>query len=95
MGLPQRKLDASELQEARRFLDVFLGRVDHFSRFVEQIYGPCTDSLSIELRQAVIKIYGAAAGSALAFMFLDITRQRCQGNLEQAQAIYSDLKAGI
>lgn len=95
VGLPQRKLDASELQEARRFLDVFLGRVDHFSRFVEQIYGPCTDSLSIELRQAVIKIYGAAAGSALAFMFLDITRQRCQGNLEQAQAIYSDLKAGI
>lgn len=94
-GLSQRKLDVLELQEARRFLDAFLGRIDHFSLFVEQIYGPCTDSLSIELRQAVIKIYGAAAGSALAFMFLDITRQRCQGDLKQAQAIYSDLKAGI
>lgn len=94
-GLTQRKLDVMELQEARRFLDAFLGRVDHFGRFVKQIYGPCTDALSIELRQAIIKIYGAAAGSALAFMFLDITRQRCQGDLKQAQAIYSDLKAGI
>lgn len=94
-GLLQRKLDVSELQEARRFLDAFLGRVDHFSRFVEQIYGPCTDSLSIELRQAIVKIYGAAAGSALAFMFLDITHQRCQGDLAHAQAIYEELKAGI
>ncbi|WP_396956963.1 glycosyltransferase [Nitrosomonas sp.] len=94
-GLSQHTSDASVLQEARRFLDAFLGRVDHFSRFVEQIYGPCTDTLSLELRQAIVKIYGATVGSALAFMFLDITHQRCQGDLEHAQAIYEELKAGI
>lgn len=94
-GLLQRKLTGKEAAEAQRFLDAFLSRIDHFAHFVGLTYGVCADALCMELRQAVVKAYGAAAGSALAFMFLDMERERCEGDFAQAQSLYSDLKAGV
>ncbi len=90
-----RKLAGKHAAEAQRFLDAFLARVDHFAHFASQTYGPCGDGLVLEARQAVIKAYAAAAGSALAFMFLDLKSQRCEGDMLQAQEIYADLKAGV
>lgn len=94
-GLLQRKLTGKEAAEAQRFLDAFLSRIDHFAHFVGLTYGLCADALCTELRQAVVKAYAAAAGSALAFMFLDMERKRCEGDFAQAQSLYSDLKAGV
>jgi hypothetical protein len=89
------RLSAPEAKEAQRFLDAFLGRLDHFAHFVGQTYGPSSDVLVNELRQAIVKIYASAAGSALAFMYLDVNAQHCEGDAAAAQSIYSDLKAGV
>lgn len=89
------RLSAPEVKEAQRFLDAFLGRLDHFAHFVGQTYGPSSDVLVNELRQAIVKIYASATGSALAFMYLDVHAQHCEGDAAAAQSIYSDLKAGV
>lgn len=94
-GAMGRALGASEVREAQRFLDAFLGRLDHFAYFVAQAYGPSSHGLAKELRQAVIKIFGSAVGSALAFMYLDVNAQHCEGDIAAARSIYSDLKAGV
>ncbi|WP_169169836.1 class I SAM-dependent methyltransferase [Acidovorax sp. SRB_24] len=90
-----RKLAEPEAKEAQRFLDAFLGRLDHFAHFVQQAYGPSSEGLAKELRQAIVKIFGSAAGSALAFMYLDVSAQHCNGDITAARSIYFDLKAGI
>ena len=48
-----------------------------------------------ELRQGIVKIYASAAGSALAFMYLDVKAKHCEGDAAAAQSIYTDLKAGV
>ena len=88
-------LRTSEFKEAQHFLDAFLGRLDHFAHFAGQTYGSSSDVLMHELRQAIVKIYASAAGSALAFMYLDVKAQHCEGDAAAAQGIYSDLKAGV
>lgn len=88
-------LRTSESKEAQHFLDAFLGRLDHFAHFAGQTYGSSSDVLMHELRQAIVKIYASAAGSALAFMYLDVKAQHCEGDAVAAQGIYSDLKAGV
>lgn len=94
-GVLGRALGAAETREAQRFLDAFLGRLDHFAYFVAQAYGPSSEGLAKELRQAIIKIFGSAAGSALAFMYLDVNIQHCDGDMAAARSIFSDLKAGV
>jgi glycosyltransferase involved in cell wall biosynthesis len=94
-ALLHRTPDAAESREVQHFLDAFLGRLDHFTHFVQQTYGPCSEDLMLELRHAIVKTFGSTAGSALAFMYLDVSRQQCQGDLGIAQTIYSDLKAGV
>ncbi len=94
-GLLGRELSVSEAREAQRFLDAFLGRLDHFAYFVQHAYGPNSEQLTKELRQAMVKIFASASGSALGFMYLDVTAQHCSGDSAAARAIYSDLKAGI
>ena len=95
LNLPGQRLSADESKEAQRFLDAFLGRLDHFAHFAGQTYGPSSDVLMNELRQGIVKIYASAAGSALAFMYLDVKAQHCEGDAAAAQSIYSDLKAGV
>ncbi len=95
LNLPGQRLSADESKEAQRFLDAFLGRLDHFAHFAGQTYGPSSDVLMNELRQGIVKIYASAAGSALAFMYLDVKAKHCEGDAAAAQSIYTDLKAGV
>lgn len=95
LNLPGQRLSADESKEAQRFLDAFLGRLDHFAHFAGQTYGPSSDVLMNELRQGIVKIYASAAGSALAFMYLDVQAKHCEGDTAAAQSIYTDLKAGV
>ena len=95
LNLPGQRLSADESKEAQRFLDAFLGRLDHFAHFAGQTYGPSSDVLLNELRQGIVKIYASAAGSALAFMYLDVKAKHCEGDAAAAQSIYTDLKAGV
>lgn len=95
LNLPGQRLSADESKEAQRFLDAFLGRLDHFAHFAGQTYGPSSDVLMNELRQGIVKIYASAAGSTLAFMYLDVKAKHCEGDAAAAQSIYTDLKAGV
>lgn len=87
-------LDGRALDEARRFQDSFLARLEHFNQFASAVYGPQDDLLRDQLGDSVRKTFAATVGSALAFFYLD---QRGQNSPEaaMANAIFRELKAGV
>jgi glycosyltransferase involved in cell wall biosynthesis len=87
-------LDGRAQDEARRFSDSFLARLEHFNQFAAAVYGPQDSVLRDELRDVVRKTFAATAGSALAFFYLD-RRGQIGPEAEMADAIYRELKAGV
>ena len=87
-------LTHAERQDSTRFLDVFLARLDHFKAFVAEVYQVHDGVLARELDEAVIKTFAAAAGSALAFMYLDFSKSGL-GDPDMNNTLYCELKAGI
>lgn len=88
------RLDKVAHQEARRFLDAFLARLDHLNAFVTQVHGESDAALNHMLQDAVLKVFAATAGSALAFMYLGMTKT-ARGDATMLKTIYAELKAGI
>jgi glycosyltransferase involved in cell wall biosynthesis len=87
-------LDGPARDEARRFGDSFLARLEHFNEFAGAVYGPQDDLLRHGLRDVVRKTFAATAGSALAFFYLD--RQAQTGpEADMAQTFFRELKAGV
>lgn len=87
-------LDGRAHDEARRFSDSFLARLEHFNQFATAVYGPQDRVLRDELCDVVRKTFAATAGSALAFFYLE--RQGQVGpEAEMADAVYRELKAGV
>ena len=87
-------LDAGARDEARRFADSFLARLEHFNQFVAAVYGPQDSLLRHELRDVVRKTFAATAGGALGFFYLD--RQGQAGpEADMAAAFHRELKAGV
>lgn len=80
--------DATAQQEARRFTDMFLGRLEHFNGFAAQVYGEQDAVLRQEAADVIRKTFAATVGAALAFYCLD---HREPG----AEAIRSELVAGV
>ena len=87
-------LDKNASYEMRRFLDAFLARIEHFNTFAAGVYGSQDPFLRRGLRDAVLKIFGATAGSALGFMYLDLARTEGVER-QMAEAISNELRAGI
>ena len=76
--------------EARRFGDTFIARLDHFRLFASEIYSDQDEIVKRELAEVVRKTFAAAAGSALAFYCLG------QGNgVSPSQRIHDELAAGV
>lgn len=87
-------LDARARDEARRFADSFLARLEHFNQFAAAVYGPQDSLLRHELRDVVRKTFAATAGGALGFFYLD--RQGQSGpEADMAAAFHRELKAGV
>ncbi len=94
VGKDMAVIDKQARDEARRFSDAFLARLDHFNQFAAAVYGPQDSMLRHELRDVVRKTFGATAGSALGFFYLD--RQRHTGpECDIASALHHELKAGV
>jgi glycosyltransferase involved in cell wall biosynthesis len=88
------ELDKDARYEMRRFLDAFLARIEHFNTFAAGVYGSQDAFLRRGLRDAVLKIFGATAGSALGFMYLDLARSEGVER-KMAETISNELRAGI
>jgi glycosyltransferase involved in cell wall biosynthesis len=87
-------LDGDVHHEARRFLDAFFARLEHFDAFAGVVYGEQDAGLRKGLCDAVLKTFAATAGSALGFMCIDLA-QAVGGEGEMAQTITNELKTGI
>ncbi|MDB5892449.1 MAG: rfbN [Polaromonas sp.] len=85
---------AEDHDEARRFGDSFIARLDHFRLFANEVYGGQDDLLRTELGEVVRKTFAAAAGSALAFYYLDHTAAHETGSAP-ARRIHDELAAGV
>lgn len=94
LGADALVLDAGAREEARRFSDSFIGRLEHFNQFAREVYGQQDALLRKELADVVRKTFGAAAGSALAFYCLDHMGEK-NNMQETARAIHTELTAGI
>lgn len=93
--LPEGKeLDLISRDEARRFKDGFLARLEYFSRFVAEVYEQQDDCVHAEVRNAICKIFASCAGCSLGYMYLD---RRTPGSPEHAMAemIKNELQTGI
>lgn len=87
-------LDTRARDEAQRFADSFLARLEHFNQFATAVYGPQDSLLRHELRDVVRKTFAATAGGALGFFYLD--RQGQSGpEADMAAAFHRELKAGV
>lgn len=91
--IPGRQIGADE-QDAQQFVDMFLGRVEHLGRFASGVYGRLDSRLSNELIQAVIKIFAAAAGSALGFAYVQL-QDGPQPEADLVRSVFLDLRAGV
>ena len=87
-------LNKAAQNEMRHFLDTFLARIEHFGNFAAGVYGAQDTLLRVGLRDAVLKIFGATAGSALGFMYLSLSKTHGVDR-EMAEAIGNELKAGV
>ena len=90
---PQRVPERSATGEARRFADSFSARLEHFGKYALQVFDGEDELPRAEISAAICKTLAAAAGSALAFYCLD-HRKEGPGQAE-AQAIHSELTAGV
>ena len=87
-------LDNLAHSEARRFADSFFARLDHFNKFVAEVYGATDAGLESGLQDAVRKTFAASAGSALGFMYMD--ELRSGGQIPAlVKAINEELRAGV
>lgn len=87
-------LDARARDEARRFADSFLARLEHFNQFAAAVYGPQDSLLRHELRDVVRKTFAATAGGALGFFYLD-SQGQSGPEADMAAAFHRELKAGV
>lgn len=88
------KIVGDEQYEARRFLDAFLARLEHFNAFAINIYGAQDATVREGLRNVICKTFAATVGSALGFMYMDQARGG-EGISAMAEEIKSELQAGI
>ncbi|MGE0106119.1 MAG: glycosyltransferase [Thiomonas sp.] len=80
--------------DVQQFVDLFLGRVEHFGQYATTVYEAVDPRLTQELRGAILKIFAASAGSALGFAYVQFKT----GPADQAdlvQWIFAELKAGV
>ena len=80
--------------EARRFGDTFIARLDHFRLFASEIYLDQDDIVKKELAEVVSKTFAAAAGSALAFYCLGQSSQP-PDSTSASKRIHDELAAGV
>ncbi len=81
-------------RENQHFVHSFLARLHHFSAFSGSVYGNADSMLEKGIKDAVIKIFASTAGSALAFMYLELDGSFGQ-NAKMAETIKNELAAGI
>ncbi len=80
--------------DVQQFVDMFLGRVEHFGQYAASVYSVLDARLAAELRAAVIKIFAASAGSALGFAYVQF-KSGTRDEAELVQWIFDELKAGV
>lgn len=80
--------------EARRFGDTFIARLDHFRLFASEIYVDQDEIVKKELAEVVRKTFAAAAGSALAFYCLGQSSRAADGT-SASKRIHDELAAGV
>lgn len=85
---------AVDFDEARKFGDSFIARLDHFKMFATEIYGAQDDLIRQELGEVVRKTFAAAAGSALAFYCLGHATAPDSGQ-HPSKLIHEELAAGV
>lgn len=81
--------DSLARDEARRFADMFLGRLEHFNGFAAAVYGEQDAVLRAEAADVIRKTFAASAGAALAFYALDHAEDA------RAQSLRAELVAGV
>ena len=80
--------------DLQQFVDMFLGRVEHFGQYAASVYSVLDARLAAEWRAAVIKIFAASAGSALGFAYVQF-KSGMRDEAELVQWIFDELKAGV
>lgn len=86
--------DTAAHDEAQRFVDAFLARLEHFARFARDVYGHQDAGLRTGLRGVIVKTFCATAGSALGFLYMSQKRGTSPVS-PTTQTIADELKAGI
>lgn len=87
-------MDREARDEAQRFADNFLARLEHFSAFTRSVYCEQDSCLHHEIRSAICKVFASSTGSALAFMYMDRAEHGAADH-EIAAIIKNELTAGI
>ena len=96
-GVPAPSVDGGAAQgEARRLLDSFIARLDHFNQYAQQVYGGADERLRRETADAVRKTFASTMGAALAYLWLDRSRRPADDPERQwIGRLHDELKAGV
>ncbi len=93
-GLIDNQHSVADAQDMQQFIDMFLGRVEHFARFAAPIYPVLDKRTAAELRNVVTKIFAATAGAALGFAYVQF-REGPRELADTVQTIFAELKTGV
>jgi len=96
-GVPTPSVEGAAAQdEARRLLDSFIARLDHFNQYALQVYGGADERLRRETADAVRKTFASTMGAALAYLWLDRSRRPADDPERQwIGRLHDELKAGV
>jgi glycosyltransferase involved in cell wall biosynthesis len=94
-ALPSAAGEAAQT-EARRLLDSFIARLDHFNQYAQQVYAGGDARLRREFADVVRKTFASTLGAALAYLWLD-RRRRPEDDPERQWIgrLHDELKAGV
>lgn len=98
LGLRQRAPQAGGTGEVaadvQQFVDLFLGRLDHFAQYAMSVHDTMDARLHAEIQAAVIKIFAASAGSAMGFAYVQF-KDGHNNESSLVKAIFAEWKVGI
>jgi glycosyltransferase involved in cell wall biosynthesis len=80
--------------DVQQFVDLFLGRLEHFAQYAMSVHEAMDARLCAEMQDAVIKIFAASAGSAMGFAYVQF-KDGQDNESSLVRAIFAEWKAGI
>jgi O-antigen biosynthesis protein len=88
-------LTSQHRTQARRFVEEFIGRIDHFNRFAAPLYGGADQRLRDHFAAAVRTAFSAAVGASLAHWHLDRRAAPEDDERRWSHRVFEQLTQGI